>query len=76
MTKAEKKTAARKTIKAVKIGDRVQIDFRDRYEHNQRSGSVVEIMQLIPGRPQLYAVRLDDRTTVDCPPWAVAKVAW
>lgn len=75
MTKAEKKSLARKTIRSVKIGDRVQIDFRDDYRHNQRTGQVVEIMNLFDGRPQLYGVQLDYRTTVDCPPWAVQKVA-
>ena len=76
MTKAEKKNAARKTIKTVQMGDRVQINFHDRYQHNQKTGEVVDIMNLVPGRPQLYAVRVDCFTTVDCPPWAVAKVTW
>lgn len=75
MTKADKKSMARKTISTVAIGDRVQVNFGGTYEHNQRTGEVVEIMNLIPGRPQLYAVRLDYRTTVDCPPWAVQKMA-
>ena len=75
MTQADKKFMARKTIRSVKIGDRVRIDFRDDYQHNQRTGNVVEIINLFDGRPQLYAVQLDYRTTVDCPPWAVQKMA-